>query len=341
MSSTSTMKAIVHELYGGPEVLQFATVAKPTPGPGDLLVRVAAVSVNPVDTKRRQAGPSGAPVPNPPAILGWDAAGVVESMGNKVTLFAAGDEVFFAGDITRPGSYAEYVAVDERIVGRKPRSLSFEEAAAVPLTALTAWEALFEMIDAQAGDGESPRSVLIVGGAGGVGSIAIQIAKQVGGLRVVATASRPESTEHCRQMGADAVINHHQDFASQLTGLGFEGVEYILSTAPLDNFDQLVASLKPLGKICCIVSGEAAKTLDVTGLMPIRGTLAYELMFTRPRFGVEPEKQGQILNQVADLLDNKTLRTTVSRIESWEAAQDVHRAIESGRTIGKIVMRVE
>jgi zinc-binding alcohol dehydrogenase family protein len=334
------MKAIVHERYGGPEVLQFATVAKPTPGPRDLLVRVKAVSVNPVDTKRRQAGPPDTPVPNPPAILGWDAAGLVEAVGEEVTLFAAGDEVYFAGDITRPGSYAEYVAVDERIVGRKPRLLSFEEAAAIPLTALTAWEGLFEMMDAQAGHSETPRAVLIVGGAGGVGSIAIQIAKQVAGLRVVATASRPESVEQCRRMGADAVINHYQDFAPQLAASGFAGVEYILSTAPLDNFKQLAASLKPLGKICCIVGGEAARSLDVSGLIPIRGSLAYELMFTRPRFGVEPEKQGQILNRVAGLLDNKTLRTTVTQVESWEAAQDVHRAIESGRTIGKIVMRV-
>lgn len=332
-----TMKAIVQELYGGPEVLHFADVPKPMPNPKDLIVRIKAVSVNPVDAKRRAGGAPNTPVAESPAIVGWDAAGIVESVGDETGLFVTGDEVYFAGDITRPGSYAQYVAVDERIVGHKPRSLSFEEAAAVPLTALTAWEGMFEMIDAQRGDGESPRTILIVGGAGGVGSIAIQLAKQVGGLHVVATASRPESSEQCRQLGADGVINHTQDYVPQLKDLGLAGVEYIFSTAPLDSFKQWVASLKPLGKICCILPSQA---LDVSGLFPIRGTLAFELMFTRPQVGAEPEKQGQILNRVGELLDEGKLVTTVSQVRSWEDVQAVHQAIETMHTVGKIVMRV-
>ena len=339
--SQDAMQAIVQEVYGGPEVLHFATVPQPTPGPKDLLVRVKAVSVNPVDAKVRGGGLASTPVPDPPLIVGWDAAGVVEAVGSETGLFSVGDEVYFAGDVTRPGSYAQYVAVDERIVGRKPQSLTFEEAAAIPLTALTAWEGIFEMIGVRSDDGEEPRSILVVGGAGGVGSIAIQIAKQVCNLHVIATASRPESEAYCRQMGADAMINHYHDFAPQLKTLGLGGVEYIFSTATLDNFEQLVASLKPLGRICCILAGEAGQALDVSGLFPIRGTLAFELMFTRPRLGVQPEKQGQILNRVADLLDQKTLITTMTQVKSWKDVQAVHQAIESTHTVGKMVMRVE
>ena len=332
------MKAIVQEVYGGPEVLHFAEIPKPVPGPRDVLLRVKAVSVNPVDAKQRAGGPPHTPVSNPPFIVGWDAAGVVEAVGDEVALFKVGDEVYGAGDSTRPGSYAEYLAIDERIIGRKPKSLSFEQAAAIPLTALTAWEGMFEMIDVQRGEADIPRTVLIVGGAGGVGSVAIQLAKQVADMHVVATASRPASTERCRQLGADAVINHNEDFAPQLEAVGLSGVEYIFTTAPLNNFAQLVASLKPLGKISCILP---SPDLDVTGLFPLRGTLAFELMFTRPRFGVEPEKQGQILNRVADLLDGGQVVTTLTQVMSWADVQEAHRAIETTHSLGKMVLRIE
>ena len=338
---TETMKAIIQEVFGGPEVLHFATVAKPRAGPRDILVRVKAVSVNPVDAKQRSSGQANTPVANPPKIVGWDASGVVEALGPETTLFSVGDHVYFAGDITRQGSYAEYVAVDERIVGHKPQSLTFEESAAIPLTALTAWEGLLETIEVKRGEGKQAPTLLIVGGAGGVGSIAIQIAKQVCGLHVVATASRKESEDFCRKMGADAVINHNHDFAPQLNELGLDGVEYIFNTATLENFDQLVASLKPLGKICCILASEGGDALDVSGLFPIRGTLAFELMFTRPSHGVEPERQGQILNRVAELFDQKTLVSTMTRTESWEAVETVHQAIETTHSVGKTVMRVE
>jgi NADPH2:quinone reductase len=338
----TTMQAIVQEVYGGPEVLHFATVPKPQPGPRDLLVRVRAVSVNPVDAKTRwRGGAPGTPVPNPPQILGWDGAGVVEAVGGEVSLFKGGDEVYFAGDITRPGSYAEFVAVDERIVGRKPQNLSFEEAVAIPLTALTAWEALLETMRAEGGAGESPCTALIIGGGGGVGSIAIQIARQVCGLYVVATASRPESEAYCRQMGADGVINHRQELAPQLKDLGVRGADYILTCAGLDNFAQLVAALNPLGEICSILGSQAATALDVSGLFQIRGRLSFELMFTRPRLGVEPEKQGQILNRVADLLDQGILVTTMTRMMPWDEVQQAHQAIETGHTVGKMVLSVD
>ena len=336
-----TMNAIVQTVYGGPDVLHFADVPRPVSGPRDLLVRVAATAVNPVDSKVRRGGQAGTPVPGAPKILGWDAAGVVEAVGEDAGLFAAGDEVFFAGDIGRPGSYAEHVAVDERIVGRKPRSLGFEEAAAIPLTALTAWEALVENMGI-APDGASKEAVLlIVGGAGGVGSIAIQIAQQVCGLNVVATASRPESRQRCLDLGSAHVIDHSQPLAPQMSASGLVSADYIFTTATLDNFAELASVLNPLGHICAIQGGPAAESVNVGLLMGKRGTFSYELMFTRPATGVAPEKQGQILNRVADLIDDGTLQTTLHRILSWRDVQEAHRLIDTEHSMGKMVMSVD
>jgi NADPH2:quinone reductase len=346
-----TMKAIVQDVYGGPDVLYRAEVPRPTPGSQDLLVRVAAVAINPVDSKVRRGGKAGEPVPDAPKILGWDAAGVVEAVGEDVSLFAVGDEVFFAGDIGRPGSYAEYVAVDERIVGRKPRTLGYEEAAAIPLTALTAWEALAENMgiapDGIPQDSISQDSVpkeawlLIVGGAGGVGSIAIQIAKKLCRVYVAATASRPESTQRCTDLGADIVLDHSQPLAPQMQAAGLVGFDFIFTTATLDNFADLASVLNPLGHICAIQGGPAAESVNVGLLMGKRGIFSYELMFTRPATGVEPEKQGQILNRVADLIDDGTLQTTLHRTLSWDDVQDAHREIDTEHTMGKIVMTVD
>ena len=334
-----TMTAVVQEVFGGPEVLQFANVPLPALRPHDVLVRVHAFAVNPVDAKARGGGPTAIRVPDGVRIVGWDAAGVVAAVGAEAHLFKPGDEVFCAGDMTRAGCYAEYVAVDERIVGRKPGTLSFAEAAAVPLTALTAWEGMFEQLAIDPLG--PPRPMLVVGGAGGVGAIAIQIAKRVAGLHVIATAARPESREYALRMGADALIDHTKDFAPQLRALGLAGVDYVFSTARLGNFSQLVSVLNPLGKICLILSGPEAQALDVGGLMPIRGTVTWELMFTRPRTGVELEKQGQILNRVATLLDSGVLATTMTQCLSWRDIQAAHRQIETGHTIGKIVLEVD
>jgi zinc-binding alcohol dehydrogenase family protein len=336
------MRAIVQTIYGGPEVLHLAEVPIPELRPRDLLVRVHAAGVNPVDAKQRGGGPAGAPVPEAPKIVGWDAAGVVAGAGAEATRFAIGDEVFFAGDITRAGAYAEYVAVDERIVGRKPHTLSFAEAAAVPLVALTAWEGLLEAIQADRGDaGRGTRLCMIVGGAGGVGSTAIQVARRVCNLQVIATASRPASADYCRRMGADHVVDHTRPLAEQLAALGFAGADYIFSTARLGNFPHLVAALNPLGKICCILGGEEATRLDVSGLFPIRGTLAFELMFTRPRTGIELERQGAILDRVSTLVDDGAFISTLTQTLPWQEAPQAHHAIESGHTIGKIVLSVE
>jgi zinc-binding alcohol dehydrogenase family protein len=335
------MQAIVQDVFGGPEVLHFAHVPLPELRAHDLLVKVAAVSINPVDAKARGGGPPGQPVPGAPRIVGWDAVGEVVAAGPQARRFGPGDQVFFAGDITRAGSYAEYVAVDERIVGRRPQKLSDAEAAAVPLVALTAWEGLLETLGAERKDAGLGTGVcLIVGGAGGVGSVAIQIAKQVCGLTVIATASRPASVDYCRELGADEVIDHTQPLAAQVQALGYAGVDYVFSTTTPAGFGEWVAVLNPLGKICCIAGGPELSRLDVSPLFPLRGTLSFEYMFTRPRTGIDLEKQGAILDRVSELLDAGVLRSTVKHVLPWEEVAVAHRMIESGHTLGKIVMTV-
>jgi alcohol dehydrogenase len=335
------MKAIGQYIYGGPEVLQFIDVPQPTLRAGDLLVRVHAFAINPVDTHRRRGDQPGLPVEHPPQILGWDVAGVVTEVDAHATRFKVGDEVYFAGDSTRRGGYAEYVAVDERIVAHKPRRLSFAEAAAVPLTALTAWEAIFENMGIPLKPSAPVQSLLIIGGAGGVGSMAIQIAKRVAGLYVIATASRTASSEYCKKMGADAIIDHTQKLEPQLKALGKDGVDYILNTARSSKFPQLVKILNPLGKLCTITGDDdALGTLDVDKLFLKRVTLTFELMFTRPRLGVEPGKQGQILAQVAELLDRQELISTLTQTMDWHEIIKAHQLIESGHALGKIVLNV-
>ena len=338
-SLPDSMRAIVQDVYGGPEVLHFSEVPLPELRHHDILVKVAAVSVNPVDAKVRGGGPTGQPVAGAPKILGWDAVGEVVALGPEARRFRVGEGVFFAGDLTRAGSYAEYVAVDERIVGHRPRTLSDAEAAAVPLVALTAWEALLEGMEAQRGDaGRGTRVCLVVGGGGGVGSTAIQIAREVCGLGVVATASRAESRQYAREMGADAVIDHTKPLGEQLRALGYTGADYIFSTAQLSGFKEWAGVLNPLGKICCIVGGPEAAALDVSPLFPNRGTLVFELMFTRPRTGVGLEQQGEILDKVAELLDQGVLKSTAMHVLPWEQMAVAHQMIESGHTVGKIVL---
>ncbi len=331
------MRAIGHIEYGGPEVLHFLDIPPTTLQPRDLLVRVKTFAVNPVDAKRRRAGVDTLPSPQ---ILGFDGAGIVEQVGAQVTLFHIGDEVYFAGDATRRGCYAELVAIDERIVGHKPKTLSFAEAAAMPLTGLTAWEAFFEQMHLEPKPTINKRTLLIVGGAGGVGSIAIQIAKRVAGLHVIATASRPASADYCRQLGADGVIDHTQELVPQLRALGLGGVDYMLNGGEGTNVPQLATVLNPLGIICCIVGGEAAKSIDASLVFAKRGTLTFELMFARSRLKIEMERQGQILNRLAELLDQKVLVTTLTQRMDWREIQQAHRLIDGGHTLGKIVLEV-
>ncbi|TFG60778.1 MAG: zinc-binding alcohol dehydrogenase family protein, partial [Spirochaetales bacterium] len=221
---------------------------KPVPGPRDLIVKVKAVSVNPVDTKVRRRITGRLVTPK---ILGWDASGIVEQIGAGVTLFKPGDEVYYAGDITRDGTDSEYHAVDERIAGRKPGSLSFKQAAAMPLTTITAWEALFERLGAPKTAHNSGQSILIIGGAGGVGSIAIQLSKKVAGLKVIATASRKDSAAWCRSLGADIVIDHTKPFREELSRTGEKDVRYILCLNSTESHLKNMADvIKPQGRIC-------------------------------------------------------------------------------------------
>lgn len=315
------------------------TLDLPPVSPRDLLVKVKAVSVNPVDYKvRRSVQPGSAP-----KVLGWDAAGIVEQVGSEVTLFKPGDEVYYAGSIIRAGSNSEYQVVDERIVGKKPASLSFEEAAALPLTTITAWEALFERlgIEPQKTPANEASKLLIIGGAGGVGSIAIQLAKQVAGLTIIATASRPETVDWCVRMGADYTINHREKLISELEKLGIPQVDYILCLNDTDGHWQNMADvIKPQGKICSIV--ETAQPLDLNLLKNKSVTFAWELMFTKPMYGT-PDMQSQhdLLNQVATLVDQQVIKTTLTEnfgpLNPTNLAK-AHALLESGKAIGKVVL---
>jgi NADPH2:quinone reductase len=311
---------------------------KPEPQGRDLLVSVKAISVNPVDSKVR-APKEG--VEDPPRVLGWDAAGVVESIGRDVTLFAPEDEVFYAGSITRPGANSEYHLVDERIVGNKPKTLSFAEAAALPLTSITAWEALFDRLGVSHNGASAGKSLLVIGGAGGVGSIAIQIAKQVAGLEVIATASRKESRDWCLGLGADHVVNHHEDIPSQLEAIGYRHADYVLCLNDTDgHWDTMTEVVAPQGHICSIV--ETSAPVDIRPLMAKSATFSWELMFTRPMFGTSDMiEQHRLLNEVASLVDSAKIRSTTGQIVGpIDAAtlRQAHAQIESGRTIGKLVL---
>ncbi len=272
-------------------------------------------------------------------VITGHAAASYAGPGVTISFAIAGAGCLFAGLC-----YAEYAAVDERIVGHKPRSLNFAEAAALPLTSLTAWEAFFENLclpERSSVAAEGAGSVLIVGGAGGVGSIAIQIAKRVAGLFVVATASRHESRDHCQKMGADLVIDHTQELAPQLKAQGLGGVDYILNTATASNFQALANTLNPLGKLCTITGGnDILKTMDAGVFFGKRLTLTFETMFSRPRLNIAPEKQGRILDRVAELVDQHVLASTMTTVMNWHDIRRAHEQIGTGRTIGKIVLNV-
>jgi len=304
----------------------------------DILVSVRAISVNPVDVKIR-APKDG--VEDPPRVLGWDAAGVVEAVGPDVTLFSPGDEVFYAGSITRPGTNSEFHLVDERIVGNKPKSLTFAGAAALPLTSITAWEALFDRMGVSRDGSDDGKSLLVLGGAGGVGSIAIQVARQVARLNVIATASRDESRAWCLELGADHVVNHREDIPAQLEQIGFEHVDYVLCFNDTDgHWNTMAEVLAPQGHICSIV--ETSAPVDIKPLMVKSASFSWELMFTRPMFGTSDMiEQHNLLNEVALLVEAGKVRTTSAEVVGLINAENVRKAhaqIETGRTIGKVVL---
>jgi zinc-binding alcohol dehydrogenase family protein len=332
------MKAITFTQHAlpieNPQSLIDTDIPVPTPGPRDLLVEVRAVSVNPVDTKVR-AGT----FTKEPKILGWDAAGVVRSVGSEVTLFQPGDEVFYAGSIARTGSYSEYHLVDERIVGHKPRSLSAADAAALPLTSITAWELLFDRLGVAEGTGEG-KCLLITGAAGGVGSMLVQLARQLTRLTVIGTASRQETADWVRQLGAHHVIDHSAPLLGQLQALGIDEVSYVASlTHTEQHFAQLIEVLRPQGRLGVIDDPE---TLDVMPLKRKSLSLHWELMFTRPLFKTsDMVRQHEILERVSQLVDAGTIKTTLAEHFGQVTAENLRRAhalVESGKARGKIVL---
>ncbi|WP_191561496.1 zinc-binding alcohol dehydrogenase family protein [Metabacillus idriensis] len=314
-------------------------VQKPVPVGKDLLVEIKAISINPVDTKVRSPKDK---VEEEAKILGWDASGIVVEAGKECTDFKPGDEVFYAGSITRQGTYSEYHLVDERIAGKKPQSLSYAEAAALPLTAITAYEGLFErlLIDPSNKQQNRGKSILIIGGAGGVGSIAIQLANWAG-LTVIATASRAETEEWVKNYGADQVINHHNPLKDELNRIDMKEVDYIFC---LNNTDQhwegMSEVIKPQGMICSIV--ENKDPLDLNLLKSKSITFVWEFMFTRAMYQTEDmRKQHLLLNTISELIDQGIIRTTLNQTLSPINAVNIkkaHQAVESGKTIGKIVL---
>lgn len=320
-----------------PKCLVDVELPEPVPGERDLLVRVHAVSVNPVDTKVRRNAP-------PPAgelrVLGFDAAGVVEAVGPSVSLFRPGDEVWYAGSRARAGTNAELHLVDERIVGRKPRTLDFAQAAAMPLTAITAWEALFERLQLRLGRPEDAGTLLITAAAGGVGSIAIQLARRLSGAKIVATASRPQSREQAERLGAHLVIDHREPLAKALRDAGIRWAERIFSISHTDvHFPELAKAVAPQGRICVIDDPEP---IDVRLLKARCASLHWEAMFARSGFETaDMAEQGRLLNEVAALVDDGMLRTThartLGRIDA-ENLRAAHALVESGHTVGKITL---
>jgi len=307
------------------------------PSGHDLLVRIEAIAVNPVDFKIRAPKDT---VEANPKILGWDAAGVVEAVGEAVTLFQPGDKVYYAGDITRQGSNAEYQLVDERIVGPMPTTLDYSAAAALPLTAITAWEALFERLRLDRHGRDAGKTLLIVGGAGGVGSIAIQLAK-LAGLKVIATASRPESRVWCQTLGADHVVRHGSELLEAVRAEGFAQVDYIFCTSDTDAyFDTLAELVAPQGGIVSIV--EAGKPHDIEKLKAKSAFFAWEMMFTRSLFQTaDMIEQHRLLVEVARLIDSGTLKTTLGeKLGSINATnlRRAHALLEEGKVIGKLVL---
>jgi len=309
----------------------------PAPGPRDRLVGVQAISVNPVDVKIR----AGVTPPNGVAkILGWDAAGIVEALGAEVTGFKPGDAVFYAGAIDRPGANSELHVVDARIVGRKPVSLSFSEAAALPLTAITAWELLFTRLGVAYGVKAPAGALLIVNGAGGVGSILIQLARRLTGLTVIATASRPETIAWVENMGAHHVIDHRRPLDEGLNAIGIPQVQYVAGLTGTDqHLPAIVKALAPQGKLALI---DDPKALDIVPFKRKSASVHWELMFTRSLYGTpDMAEQHQLLNEVADLVDARVLRTTLKDELGPINATNLRRAhavVESGKSIGKLVL---
>jgi zinc-binding alcohol dehydrogenase family protein len=320
-----------------PDALIDFETARPEPAGRNIRVAVKAISANPVDYKVRKRA-------EPPAgefkILGFDAAGVVDAVGPDVSLFKPGDEVWYAGSILRPGTNSEFHLVDERIVGHKPKTLSFAQAAALPLTSITAWELLFDRLGVAPGKSIDPRTLLIIGGAGGVGSILIQLARRLTGLTVVATASRPESSKWCLDLGAHHVIDHSKPMKEQIAALKIPPVALIAALTNTEtHFPALADIIAPQGKLSLI---DDPASLNVNLLKGKAASLHWESMFTRSSFQTpDMIAQHNLLDDVASLIDNGVLRTTLDKVLGKINAANLkqaHALLESGRSTGKLVL---
>jgi NADPH:quinone reductase len=336
------MKAVAITRYlpiTDPKAFLDVELPTPTPTGRDLLVAVKAVSINPVDTKIRKSKGQDA-VEDPPRVLGWDASGVVEAVGPDVTLFSAGDAVYYAGDITRSGSNSEFQLVDERIVGAKPESLDFAQAAALPLTTITAYECFFERLGIDRDGADKGQSVFIIGAGGGVGSIAIQLAKAAG-LTVIATASRPETTSWVRELGAYHVVNHREPMVEQVRALGFQHVDHIAIFNDMRHWDAAVELIRPQGAIVSIDNTDVA--MPMAGMKTKSASLHWEFMFTRAMFeSPDMIEQHKLLNHVAQEVDAGRIRTTLDEVLSPINAENISRAhamVETGKAKGKIVVQ--
>jgi len=324
-----------------PNALVDIELSTPEVSGHDLLVKVKAIAVNPVDFKIRQNVPGSSEAPK---VLGWDAVGEVVATGNDVTLFTPGDVVFYAGDLNRQGSNAEFQLVDERIVGAKPKSLSDAEAAAMPLTTITAWEMIFEHLALEKTEqGQTTKSdevLLIVGASGGVGSIMIQLVKNLTGATVIATASRDSSRQWVKELGADYVVDHSKPLAAQISALNIGDVTHVASLTHTDSYlDAYVEVLKPMGKLALI---DDPASLDISKLKPKSISLHWEFMFTRSMFQTDDMiEQHRLLNAVSSLIDQGVIKTTLGKHMGTINAENLraaHALLESGKSIGKIVL---
>lgn len=337
---SDTMKAVALTRYlpvDDPDVFVDVELPMPVPAGHDLRIAVEAVAVNPVDTKVRAPKDT---IETTPRVLGWDASGVVDAIGPDVTLFKIGDPVYYAGDITRAGSNSAYQLVDERIVGHKPTSLSHAEAAALPLTTITAWEAFFDRLDIDADGGDAGQSILLIGAAGGVGSIGIQLAKRAG-LVVIGTASRAETRDWVRELGADHVVDHREPMVEQVRALGLHHVDHVaIFNDMAGHWDEAVELIRPQGGIVSIENTECA--MPMAGMKTKAASLHWEFMFARSMF-TTPDmiEQHRLLTRVAQAIDAGDIRTTVSDVLSpIDAAnlREAHRRIETGSVRGKLVL---
>lgn len=333
------MKAVAYQKAGpitSPESLVDIELDTPAAKGHDLLVRVQAISVNPVDTKIRK----NISAESSWKVLGWDAVGTVEAIGDKVTQFRVGDVVWYAGALNRQGSNSELQLVDERIVGHKPKILEATEAAALPLTAITAWEMLFDRLQVPK-TAPANTTILVIGGAGGVGSITIQLLKQLTNLTIITTASRPETKEWVEQLGADYVLDHREPLAPQIKQLGLNAPSYVFSTTQTDqHLSDIVELIAPQGHFGLIDDPEQ---LDIKPFKSKSVSVHWEFMFTRSMFQTEDmQKQSDLLNEVSKLVDEGKIKTTVTEVLSPINAENlkrVHQQIESGTTKGKIVLQ--